>query len=146
MRKHHTKQKGDIGQAKVYCDLTERGDLVLLPQTEHAPFDLVSYSSGAFYRIQVKYVTMDDTGALEVLFRSSWSDKNGVHKSEWDKADIDCVAVYCPDTGECYYFDPNKYKKSLTLRVLPPKNGQTRNVKSASDYVIPWWIINAPLV
>jgi hypothetical protein len=39
---HHTKEKGDLGVAKAYCDLVEKGYLVLFPSTEHTPFDLVT--------------------------------------------------------------------------------------------------------
>ncbi|PYX78578.1 MAG: hypothetical protein DMG70_31095 [Acidobacteria bacterium] len=34
----------------VPADLAAPGFTVLLPRTEHAPFDLVAYASGKFYR------------------------------------------------------------------------------------------------
>jgi hypothetical protein len=52
---HHTKSKGDLGVAKAYCDLVEKGYAVLFPATEHTPFDLVAYDGSRFVRIQVKY-------------------------------------------------------------------------------------------
>ena len=45
---HHTKNKGDLGELKVKVDLLEQGYLILNPETEHAPFDLVIYKSGLF--------------------------------------------------------------------------------------------------
>ncbi|WP_413362998.1 group I intron-associated PD-(D/E)XK endonuclease [Lysinibacillus sp. 3P01SB] len=42
--------------------------------------------------------------------------------------------VYCPDTDECYYFNPKMSNKSLSLRVETPKNNQIANIKYASDY------------
>ena len=48
---HHTKSKGDLGVAKAYCDLVEKGFIVLFPTTEHAPFDLVAYDGSRFVRI-----------------------------------------------------------------------------------------------
>ena len=33
---------------------------MLLPLTEHAPFDLVAYKDGRFYRVQVKYRAAKD--------------------------------------------------------------------------------------
>ena len=41
MRVHHTKDKGDLGVLHAPVDLARRGYAVLLPLTEHAPFDLV---------------------------------------------------------------------------------------------------------
>lgn len=45
---HHTKDKGDLGVAKAHADLTAQGFMVLMPLTEHAPFDLVAYRDGVF--------------------------------------------------------------------------------------------------
>ncbi len=46
MVRHHTKDKGDLGVAKVHADLASQGFTVLFPATEHAPFDLVAYEAG----------------------------------------------------------------------------------------------------
>jgi PD-(D/E)XK endonuclease len=44
MARHHTKDKGDLGVAKVHADLACEGFTVLFPATEPAPFDLVAYA------------------------------------------------------------------------------------------------------
>mgnify|MGYP000864041948 CR=1 FL=1 len=134
MKKHHTKSKGDLGVLKAQVDLFEQGYLPLLPQTEHASFDLVGYRDGIFKRIQVKYRSVDKTGKLEVHFRSSWADKNGNHLVSVDKNEVDLYCVYCPDTDVCYWFDPKKFNNSVCLRVEIPKNNQNKNVNLASDY------------
>ena len=36
---HHTKNKGDLGVLKAQVDLYQKGYLILLPHTEHSPFD-----------------------------------------------------------------------------------------------------------
>lgn len=130
---HHTKDKGDLGVLKAQVDLAEQGFMVLIPLTEHSAFDLVAYKDGAFKRVQVKYRKVSN-GKLNVSFRSSWSDKHGNHTKPIDKNQIDLFCVYCPDLDECYYFDPSKFAKSLTLRVEPSKNNQQSNVHLAADY------------
>jgi hypothetical protein len=55
MYKHHTKSKGDLGILKAKLDLFEQGYLILNPETEHAPFDIVAYKEGTFKSVQVKY-------------------------------------------------------------------------------------------
>ncbi len=92
MGAHHTKDKGDLGVAKAHADLVEQGWMVLLPTTEHAPFDLVAYRDGQFRRIQVKYRS-GRTGSVEVQFKSVWDDRNGVHTKRIDKAAIDLVCI-----------------------------------------------------
>jgi len=135
MKKHHTKNKGDLGVLKAQADLCEKGYMVLTPQTEHAPFDLVVYKNRKFRRVQVKYRSIEKKGTLEVNFRSCWADRHGNHSSPIDKKDIDVFCVYCPETNECYYFDPSKHNKSITLRFTAPKNKQKTNIHLAKDYL-----------
>ena len=131
---HHTKQKGDLGVLKAQLDLFEQGFIILSPMTEHAPFDLVAYKDRKFLRIQVKYKSVDKTGSITVHFRSCWADKNGTHMQPVDKGEVDIYCIYCPDTDECYYFDPSEFKRSVTLRVEAPKNNQSKNIKLIADY------------
>ncbi|MBM7515906.1 group I intron-associated PD-(D/E)XK endonuclease [Nocardioides nitrophenolicus] len=130
---HHTKDKGDLGVAKAYADLVGKGYRVLVPMTEHAPFDLVTYRDGAFLRVQVKYRAAV-SGAVYVPFKSSWADQYGAHTRRTDKAEVDLFCVYCPDTDECYYLRPQCYAGSVTLRIIPSKNNQRARVWSAADF------------
>lgn len=131
---HHTKNKGDIGLLKVQCACAEQGYTVLLPLTEHATYDLVIEKDGLFKRVQAKYRKKSKRGTLDVSFKSSWSDKNGLHHVPVDKSSVDIYAVYCPDTDKVYFFDVQEFGKSVSLRVDEPKNNQSANVKFASDY------------
>ena len=134
MTSHHTKEKGYLGVLKAQVDLHQKGYRILVPQTEHAPFDLVIYKNGEFKRVQVKYKAVDKTGALQVFFRTCWTDRHGIHNRPVDKNEIDLFCVYCPDTDECYYFDPKCFRRSLNLRVKTPKNNQRCGVKTAADF------------
>jgi hypothetical protein len=133
MGAHHTKDKGDLGTAMAYADLVSQGCIVLFPTTEHAPFDLVAYRSGRFYRVQVKYRTAR-SGKVVVSFRSSWADRHGTHMKPVDKAEIDALCIYCPDTEECYYVRPGDHNEVVTLRVAPARNGQQFGVRLASQF------------
>lgn len=133
MINHHTKNKGDLGVLKAKCDLFQKGYLILSPETEHAPFDLVAWKDGQFKTVQVKYRDASN-GRLEVNFRSCWADKNGTHIVPVDKSLIDIYCIYCPQTDECYYLNPSDFGKSATLRVETPKNNQKKGINLASDY------------
>jgi PD-(D/E)XK endonuclease len=132
-RLHHTKDKGDLGVAKAYCDLVEKGYLVLFPSTEHAPFDLVAYEGSNFVRIQVKY-RRAVKGVLQINLINWWADKNGSHGRQVDKSQVDVICVYCPDTDKCYYFKCADVNVSISLRVDTPKNNQSKKVRFADDY------------
>ena len=118
---HHTKNKGDYGVLKAQLDLFEKGYMILSPQTEHAPFDLVIYKAGKFLRVQVKYRELKDKGVLNIRFSSCYSSSKKVITKEVNKEEIDLYCIYCPQTDEYYYLDPKKYSKSLTLRLIPQK-------------------------
>jgi len=133
MAMHHTKNKGDLGVAKVHADLVSKGFTVLFPVTEHAPFDLVAYTDGEFHRLQVKYRSAR-AGAVTVKFRSMWADRNGTHTTPMDKDAIDTVCIYCPETDECYYVRPGAHGASVTLRIAPSKNRQQAGVLSAAAF------------
>jgi len=115
-------------------DLFEQGFTILTPQTEHSPFDLVAYKDGEFHRIQVKYRKLDSAGKLDVKFSTCRTDKRGTHTVSVNKTEVDLYCIYCPDTDECYYLDPNAYSSNATLRVKTPKNGQQKNVRFAADH------------
>ena len=131
---HQTKDKGDLGVLKAQLDMYEQGFTLLNPVTEHAPFDLVAYKDKMFWRIQVKYKSVDKTGSITVHFRSCWANKKGTHMQPVDKGEIDLYCIYCPDTDECYYLNPLDYKRSVTLRVKAPRNNQLKNVRMAADF------------
>jgi hypothetical protein len=132
---HHTKNKGDIGVLKVQVALAEQGYTILIPLSEHQSFDIVAYQNGAFKRIQVKFRSMKKNGIIEVPFKSSWSDRHGVHTKYVDKQDIDVYAVYCPETDECYFLNPSQFGDVVSLRVNAPKNNQVKGIHLASDFL-----------
>ena len=109
--------------------------MILLPQTEHAPFDIVAYKNGVFKRVQVKYKSIDKKGSITVHFRSSWSDKSRfIGTKKVNKSEIDLYCIYYPETDSCYYLNPKEFDKSVTLRVEAPRNGQKVGIKFLSDH------------
>jgi PD-(D/E)XK nuclease superfamily protein len=95
---------------------------------------LVVYKQGAFYRVQVKYRSLEPDVSLHIAFKTIWNDKHGTHVRPVDKDEVDLFCVYCPDTKECYYFDPSECRNSITLRVGAPKNNQRKAIRLACDY------------
>ena len=133
MKPHHTKDKGDLGVLHAKIDLVKKGFGILVPETEHAPFDLVAFRGDQFLRVQVKYRTMVD-GRVSVRFESVWADRRGVHKVPMDKSAVDVVCIFCPDTGLCYYVDPLQHRRRVDLRILQPANNQRQDIRWAADF------------
>ena len=128
------KNKGDLGVAKAYCDLVEKGYLVLFPSTEYAPFNLVAYDGENFIRIQVKYRRAVN-GSVQIRLENWWAERKGSHGKLIDKSQVDVFCVYCPDTDKCYYFKLENAKTYFSLRLETPKNNQSKNINFAENFV-----------
>ncbi len=134
MIKHHTKTLGDIGVLKAQVDLIQKGYIVAIPLTEHAPFDLIIYKDHKMSTVQVKARTVN-SGKIEVSFKSSYNDSKGTKTVPVDKSKIDIYCVYCPDTDLCYYFNPDEFDKSVSIRLELPKNNQKKGIHLAKDFL-----------
>lgn len=145
MRYHHTKNKGDLGLVQAMADLTAKGWAILVPLTEHEAFDLVAYREGRFLRVQVKYRAAVN-GVINVPMRTSWADRHGVHTAPIDRASIDLLCAYCPDTNVCYYLDPAFVEGTgICLRIAPTKNNVAKGVHWAKDFQsIPATVLRVP--
>ena len=131
---HHTKDKGDLGVFKAQVDLCQQGFMILTPNTEHAPFDLVIYKDGIFKRVQVKYRSLSKKGTIDVAFKSYWSNKYGVHSKKSNMDDFDICCIYCPETNECYYICTYEITEiNISLRINTPKHNHS-SIKLAKDY------------
>jgi hypothetical protein len=123
-----TYEKGAIGEHRVVADLISKGYRVHKPLSESLPYDLVVSIKGFFFKIQVKYVTLK-RGYIETSPRSINS-----RKKYSVNIDFDMLAIFCPDTQECYYVWRNEFEGSIRLRFRKPKNNQGKGVHLAKDY------------
>jgi len=105
---------GDIGVARVTADLLEKGRQVLTPVDSASPFDLAVYDGNTITKIQVKSRKLVD-GKITVVLKRSAKENGRFIDKRYDVKDVDLVAVYCPDTKECYYI-PYKGQAKLTIR------------------------------
>ena len=133
---HHTKDKGDIGVACVIADLVKHDIQAALPVSEHLPFDLIAvHPCGRTAKVSVKYRTMDKHGALLVRTYSVWNDRHGTHYRPHSAGDYDALAIYCPDTDDCYYLLPAELPPSgVRLRILDARNKQIVGVRKAQSF------------
>ena len=128
-----TKTKGDLGVGIVIAESLKRGHKVALPMGENWPFDIIVQRHGKLERVQCKY-TESDGEVIEVRCRST---------SEWVQykytADmIDWIACYDKTTDRCYFVPATLLgdgKSMLHLRLVPSKNGQTKHVRMAEDFL-----------
>ncbi len=131
--RHHTKDKGDLGVLAAQLDLAEKGYTVLIPLTEHAPYDLVVTDGQRFIRVQVKYRAAVE-GTLRLNLSTSWADRHGTHTLQMNKDEIDVICIYCPDSRRCYYLDPKRFRQTVRLRITPTRNNMSKGINRADDF------------
>lgn len=132
-----TDRKGNIGVGMVCANLISNGIDVLIPITEHLPFDLIAYSKGNLYKIQVKYSSLVNGCVIVPL--GSVLMKNGKYQHvRYKQNDINIYAVYCNNNKQVYYIAANNVKnlnKEIRLRINPPKHRrEQKTIRWANDY------------
>lgn len=137
--RHHTKDKGDLAVGKVIADLLAQDIQVLLPISEHLPFDLVAVSPSLreLRTVQVRFASAKN-GSVAVRLRSSHADRHGVHHRRVSLDEVDAFAVFCPETSKVYYIRrdevPAGCQTEFALRLTRAKNGQVRKIRPAANF------------
>ena len=124
-----TYEKGAIGEHRVVADLINKGYRVHKPLIDSLPYDVVVSINGFFYRVQVKYVRIRN-GHIETSPRRVNTKKEKSRNEEFD-----LLAIFCPDTDQCYYIWTSEFETSIRLRTKPTKNNQKHGIRMADDYL-----------
>ncbi|MGH2992458.1 MAG: group I intron-associated PD-(D/E)XK endonuclease [Solirubrobacterales bacterium] len=131
------KEKGDLAELMVACDLRRRGCKIAIPFGEESDYDLVIERDGALERVQVKYVESNGR-VINVQCRSN-SLTNGKVRAikRYTAATIDWMAVYDRTSDACYYIRASELgngRDMITLRLVEPANGQRVGIRFAEDH------------
>jgi len=129
--------KGYIGEMKIAAWAAEQGYLLSRPLAE-ARYDFILDDGKNLLRVQVKYVNYvrKDTGAIQVDFRSEC--RNSGYRKLYGEDEVDVILAYIAPLDTICWFDPEAFggKTCINLRTEPCKNGQRKNVRFVSDYVV----------
>ena len=129
----------DVGlrsEAAILGALVKRGYAVLLPFGVNQRYDLVLDLGDRFVRAQCKTGRLRK-GAVEFSTQSVRVNARGVHTRGYD-GEADVFIVYSPDLDKVYIVPLEiATRASMTLRVEPTLNRQSRRVHWAVDYELP---------
>jgi len=123
------RSKGDLGEIIALTEALRRGYRVAIPMGSDWASDLVVERDGKLERVQCKYVESDGE-KMEVPCKTNFR--------TYTEDSIDWLVVYDKTTDRCYFLPASmlgKGRRSITLRLTPPKNGQTRGINTASDFL-----------
>lgn len=129
----NSKKIGNITELEVMLAFIRLGYNVLTPYGDCERYDFIVDINGKFIRIQVKTSHSENDGASFAFSCRSCNRKDGkiVHHL-YSKEEIDYFATIFD--GQCYLVPVEDCGAEKRLRILPPKNNQTRGIFWAKDY------------
>jgi len=142
----NTKQKGDIGVAKVLSALLSKGFSVCLPWGDSTPYDLI-IDAGKLYRIQIKLTSKRRNGAIVVKTGSVTTKKGKPVIRSYGQDPVDYIIAYDYIDHDFYVLPKEVWSNikggQIFLRILPSKNKQKKNINDAAQFKNAWHLIKS---
>ena len=133
---HVTHQKGEIAQLKVQLRAAEKGVVLSKPLVE-SRYDFILDDGRKLERVQVKYASgkaQNSQGSVKVNLKS-WEGRK--LRRRYCSNEVDALLVYIPQLDEVLRFEADIFceRGSFTVRLAPAKNGQTKSILNARDFI-----------
>jgi hypothetical protein len=131
-----TNQKGAIAETAIAAEATRLGVEVYRPVAEGGRFDLIfAFVDGTLSRVQCKWANVCN-GAVQVRTYSARRAREGLRVRSYTLAEIDALAVFCPENTRCYYLPASMVagRKMIHLRLAPARNNQAERLHWAAEY------------
>jgi len=131
----NTHVKGQIAELKVQLRAVEKGMVISKPIPE-ARYDLVLDDGTELLRAQVKYVdssSKNSQGAVMLHLGKKTAGKTRVYQEN----DFDILLAYLPRVDKIVRLPVEMVagKRSITIRLEPVQNGQTKNVLFFENFI-----------
>ena len=133
---HSTHRKGEIAQIKVMLRAIEKGVVLSKPLID-SRYDFILDDNEKLERVQVKYASgkaPHSQGSIKVNLKS-WEGRK--LRRRYCANEVDALLVYIPQIDEVLRFEADIFceRASFTVRIEPAKNGQTKGVLNAKDFI-----------
>lgn len=124
---------GEITEQEVAIEFLKLGILVSKPLVQSSRYDFIADVNHRLYKIQVKTGTLKENSYIEFATSTSHTNTKGTLNLHYSSNDVDFFATMYK--GQCYLVPFDKCgTRSQRLRIVPTKNGQTKNITFAKDY------------
>lgn len=131
----NSKTKGQLSEARVLYEFQKYHIPVCLPWGDNERYDMIAEFDGKFNRIQIKTSNEENNGAVMCYARSSTNHTTNKNLTTYI-GEVDYF-VFVNQTHDILALVPITdigTQKTIRLRLTPPSNGQTKNVRYFSDY------------
>ena len=130
-----SKQIGNITELEVLTYITKLGYQVSIPFGDRERYDQIWDIKGKLLKIQVKTSRLsEDSSYIIFACRSNTKIQGKIKHSRYTKDEIDYFATFW--NGRCYLVPVEETSTEKRLRFEPPKNGQTKGITFAKDYLV----------
>ena len=111
--KTDTNRNADYAEGLVYCDIINKGWVVLTPSSRDSPYDYVVDMGSEFVKVQVKKLCRNNRLTKRLARGNQKVTENGKVRNTIDYAErgIDWLVGVNIETKEIYYYSINKYSK-----------------------------------
>ena len=128
-----SKKKGNITELETMLAFMKLGYNVLTPYGDCERYDFVVDVNGRLLKMQSKTSHSEDDGAsFRFNGRSNHRKEGKLVYHQYTSDEIDYFVTFFND--KCYVIPVDECGKDKKLRLLPPKNNQTRGINWAKDY------------
>ena len=133
---HSTHQKGEIAQLRVQLRAAEKGVILSKPLID-SRYDFILDDGKKLERVQVKYANgrwPNSQGSIRINLKS-WEGRK-LHR-RYGSDEVDALLVYIPQIDEVLRFETNIFceRSGFTVRIEPAKNGQSKGILDAKDFI-----------
>lgn len=130
---------GDIGEMVAITKFTKKGFIVSKPLSNVAKYDFIVEIQDKLYRVQVKTTesTKDEGAKMNFSTKTTNYEKGHWKSNKYSSEEIDLFFLYCLENDWSGLFIPVtsiEIPFTLSLRLTPPKNNQTKGINFAKDY------------
>ena len=131
----NSKTKGQLGEAYALYEFQKHEIPVCIPWGDNERYDLIAEFDGKFNRIQVKVCNEEHNGSIICYCRSSTNHTTNKKLTTYEnEIDYFVFVNLTYDLIAIVPFEDTCNKNTICLRITPPANGQTKNVKFFKDY------------
>lgn len=131
-----TKIKGNTTELECILEFMKKGYQVSIPFGEDSRYDFIADIDGKLLKIQCKSCSEVEQNGEVVAIRFRCVRQSGNRakvntRTQYTKEEIDFFATSYK--GKCYLVPVEQCSNEKTLRILPPKNNQTKGITWLKD-------------
>ena len=135
----NTKYLGNLTELQCITRFYELGYPISIPYGDSEKYDMILDVNGKLYRLQCKHANpqIEDDGTIssikiKTVWQTGYTKNNPNTRHQYSKEDCDYFVTHYE--GKNYLVPVEQCSNEKTLRILPPKNGQTKGVNFLKDF------------